>query len=264
MRKTPSTIAVVTAGWNPAADDPLIEHTQGRPKALLPIAGRPMIAHVVHALARSQYIDAVIIVGLDPAAAPFDTPVEYLPDAGGMIDNARAGIDHALARHPQADAVLLCSSDVPTITPAIVDDFIQDCWCTDHDIYYSIVERSVMEARFPQSQRSYLHLREGDFAGGDLLLLRRLTTHDHDALMRKLAAARKSVLRQAMMLGPSIFMRYVTRRLTLPAIEKRAVELFGMRVRALSCPHAEVGMDVDKPVQLRIVRADLAAHARQS
>jgi len=63
------------------------------------------------------------------------------------------------------------------------------------------------------------------------------------------------------MLGPVIFLRYLTRRLSIAEAERRAAKIFGVRVRVIPSSHAEVGMDVDKPFQLDIVRADLEARA---
>lgn len=262
MDKQLSIAAVVTAGWSPREDDPLAKYTQEGPKATIPIAGKPMIVHVVDALAESRYVRHVIIVALDPnLAVQFSVPVDYLPDHGELVANASTGIQYALAHYPAIDAALLCGSDVPTITPAIVNDFVEACFRTDHEVYYSVVERSVMETRFPQSRRTYIHLHDGDFAGGDLVLFRPSVNFDHQALMAKLATARKSALRQASMLGPVIFLRLLTRRLSLAEAERRAQEIFEVRARAIPCPHAEVGMDVDKPFQLEIVRADLEARA---
>jgi CTP:molybdopterin cytidylyltransferase MocA len=258
----PSVTAVVTAGWSPKEDDPLAEYTHEGPKALIPIAGKPMITHVVNALAESRYVNHVVIVALDPTFdVQFSAPVDYLPDEGDLVANASCGIQHALEQYPDIDAALLCGSDIPTITPAIVDAFIEECFTSDHEVYYSIVERSVMEARFPESRRSYVHMRDGDFAGGDLMLFRPGINFDHQGLMRKLSTARKSALRQASMLGPVIFLRLLTRRLSLAEAEKRAQKVFEMRVRAVPFSHAEVGMDVDKPFQLEIVRAELEARA---
>lgn len=262
MDRQLSVAAVITAGWSPKEEDPLFAHSQGGPKALIPIAGKPMINHVVDALAGSCHIKHCVIVALPPSAgAQFPVEVEYLPDAGGLVENAQSGIEYALDRYPHVDAALLCGSDIPTITSSIVDGFIQECFRTEHDVYYNIVERSVMETRFPKARRSYVHLRDGDFAGGDLLLFRPSVTFDHQKLLCKLATARKSALRQASMLGPVIFVRYLTRRLSLAEAERRAEEIFEVRFRAVPSPHAEVGMDVDKPFQLEIVRAEIEARA---
>ncbi len=258
MNRQRSLVGVVIAGWNPHEDDPLAEYTRGRPKALIGIAGKPMIVHVVDALIRSRYIERIVVVGLDPGAqVQFAVPVEHVPDAGGIFSNGQAGFQYSLSRFPNLEAILLCSCDVPTITPAIVDDFIEECLRSDHDLYYSIVERPVMEARFPGSGRSYVHLRDGDFAGGDLLLIRPSITFSRQELWQELAIARKSALRQARMFGLWPFLKLLTRRLSLGEAERRASKALSVRGRAVPLPHAEVGMDVDKPFQLDIARAEL-------
>jgi CTP:molybdopterin cytidylyltransferase MocA len=261
MNGQPSVAAVVTAGWSPSEDDPLAEYTQGKPKALIPIAGKPMIVHVVDAMAGSRYIQHIIIVALDPTAGvQFPLPVEHVPDAGDLMANVETGLQYAMDHYPNLDAILLSSSDVPTITPPIVDAFIEECLRTDHDLYYSIVARSVMEARFPESRRSYIHLREADFAGGDLLLIRPSISLSHQELWENLAGARKNALRQASMFGLWPLFKLVIRRLSLAEAERRASKALNMRGRAVPFPYAEVGMDVDKPFQLEIARAELEAH----
>ena len=47
------------------------------------------------------------------------------------------------------------------------------------------------------------------------------------------------------------------RRINLDSALKRVSERLNLRGRAIVCPYAEVGMDVDKPHQLEIMRADL-------
>lgn len=259
MKKLLKVAAVVTAGWSPEEDDPLAQHTRGvMSKALIPIAGKPMIAHVIDALAGSRYVEHIIVVALNPAAEiQFSVPVEHIPDGGSMLANVEAGVNYALERHPDVDAVLLSGSDLPTITPHIVDAFIDECTRTDHDLYYTIVERSVMEARFPESRRSYVHLREGDFAGGDLMLFRPGVTLGQRELWESLAGARKNALRQAAMFGFWPLMKLVIRRLSLAEAERRACKALKVRGHAIPFPHAEVGMDVDKPFQLEIARAEL-------
>lgn len=256
-----SLVAVVTAGQSANEQDLLAEYTQGRPKALIPIAGKPMIAHVVEALAGSRYVRHILIVALDPATIGVRFPVEigYVPDAGGLMENNLAGLEQAQTRYPDLDGVLLSGCDVPTITPVIVDAFIEECFCSDHDAYYSMVERSVMETRFPGSRRSYVHFREGDFAGGDIILVRPGLKFDQEELGRKLAQARKSALKQARMVGLGIFLKLLFHRLTIAETERRAYDVFGLRVRVVPFRYAEIGMDVDKPFQLEIVRADLEA-----
>ncbi|MCS7179225.1 MAG: nucleotidyltransferase family protein [Anaerolineae bacterium] len=259
MNEAPQLAAVVLAGSSPRERDPLARHTQGRPKGLLPIAGRPMIAYVVEALAGSRYIQTVIVVGLPPEdCPPLSVPVIFLPGHGGLFQNAEAGIAHALILHPHLDGVVVSSADIPLLTPQIVNRFIEECLRTDHDVYYGVVERAVMERRFPASRRSYVHLREGAFAGGDIMLVRPAAIQTNRDLWQRLADARKSALSQARILGGIWpMLKLLVRRMTLAEAERRASRALNVRGRAVICKDPEVGMDVDKPFQLEIVRAEL-------
>jgi hypothetical protein len=72
-----------------------------------------------------------------------------------------------------------------------------------------------------------------------------------------LLEARKSALRQAWRVGFWTLLRLATRTLSIAAAERRAEKILGLKVRAVRTPYAEIGMDVDKPFQLDIVRAEL-------
>ena len=74
-----------------------------------------------------------------------------------------------------------------------------------------------------------------------------------------LAAARKNVFRQARLVGLGILLKLVTRRLSLSDAERRIGQVLNVHGRVVPFPYAEVGMDVDKPHQLEIVRAELEA-----
>ncbi len=56
--------AIVTAGGVPLPEEPLYDATQGSPKALVDVAGKPMVQWVLDALSEAQSVDNVIIVGL--------------------------------------------------------------------------------------------------------------------------------------------------------------------------------------------------------
>jgi CTP:molybdopterin cytidylyltransferase MocA len=258
MDRSRMVVAVVAAGQTTGEVDPLADFTRGRPKALLPISGRPMVAYVVDALAGSRYVQHVAMIALDPAwEVPFPVPVDYVDDTGGLFTNVEAGFNYALEHYPGLDAVLCCSSDVPLLTTQIVDAFIAECLRSDHDIYYPVIERQVMERRFPGSRRSYVHLREGDFCGGVLMLLRPTLTIQQRQTLRSLVDSRKRAWEQARTVGLGLLLKLLLRRLSLADAERRVAQVLGVRGRVVPFPYAEIGMDVDKPLQLDIARAEL-------
>ena len=58
--------AIVIAGGIPQPQDPLYTYSQGDSKALIDIAGKPMIQWVLDALSGARQVDNVILVGFPP------------------------------------------------------------------------------------------------------------------------------------------------------------------------------------------------------
>ena len=80
--------AVIVAGYDRHKIDALTEQSGEPHKVLIKIAGKPMIWYIVNALAHSQSVKRIVIVGLGlEDGVEFGHPVHYLPDQGGMFDN---------------------------------------------------------------------------------------------------------------------------------------------------------------------------------
>jgi GTP:adenosylcobinamide-phosphate guanylyltransferase len=250
--------AVVLAGGDPDKADPLLEYAQARKKPLIKIAGKEMVRYVVEAIAGSSRIGRIFAVGLSPEdGVEFTTPVEYVEAAGNMVDNLVAGIERVMEVDPDVERVLTSSADIPLLTTEMVDYFIDTCLETDHDLYYTIVEKSTMEARFPGSGRSFVPLRDGSFAGGDINMAKVSALQANLPLARQVMEARKNVWQQVRLLGFGTLIKFAFRRLTIADAEQVAGRALGCQGRAIITPYPEMGMDVDKPHQLDMARAIL-------
>jgi molybdopterin-guanine dinucleotide biosynthesis protein A len=248
---------IVLAGGVPQKEDPLYEYTQGRPKALLDVGGRSMLAWVLDALAGAQSIDRVILVGLQPVPQlETQMPAAVVADHGSLFGNLLAGVDALLELDPAVEQMAVCSGDIPLIEPFMVDDYVALCGDASVDVYYTIVERSAMEARFPGSRRSYVHLADGDYAGGDIFVARPAIAYSRRQLWVELTNMRKHALRQARRVGVRTLIRLLMHRLSLADAERRASVAFGVTGRAVVAPYPELGMDVDKPHQYEICRRE--------
>lgn len=254
--------AIVTAGGIPEPGEPLYEYTQGQAKALLDIAGKPMIQWVLDALNGSSAVENVVLIGL-PADSEVNStkPTTFIPNQGAMLENIRTGVQKILEINPRSSHTLVVSSDIPSITPQIVDWVVNKAQETDHDVYYNLITRQDMETRFPGSKRSYTRLKDVEVCGGDMNVIRSLTVTNNEDLWRRLIDSRKNVLKQAALIGYDTLLLLLLRLITLDAAVKRASHRLNVKGRAILCPYAEVGMDVDKPHQLEIMRADLARRA---
>lgn len=251
--------AIVMAGGIPQAEDPLYEYTQGDPKALLDIAGKPMIQWVLDAISGSATVERVVLISLpEDANLECTKPVTYLPDQGGLLENVRGGIEKAVEINPQAEHVLTISSDIPMIQSEMIDWMVEENSGTNLQLYYTVIPREVMEKRFPESKRSYTRLKDAELCGGDLNMIHSSTVHSNVELWDSIIEARKNVFKQAALLGYGNLLLLLSRQLTLAGAVKRVTKKMDITGKAVISPYAELGMDVDKPHQLDIVRAELA------
>lgn len=254
--------AIVTAGGRPEAGDLLYPYTQGAPKALVDVAGKPMIQWVLDALCQAKLVERVVVIGLSPESGLVcPKPLAYIPDQGDMLANIRAGVKKVVELNPQAEHVLVVSSDIPAVTAEAVDWVVETTMQTDDDIYYNVIPRHVMEARFPGSRRSYTRLKDAEVCGGDMNMVRCSVATGEAMIWDELIATRKNVLKQAALIGFDTLFLLLIRAISLEQAVQKVSRRLNIKGRAIVCPYAEVGMDVDKPNQLELLRADLSGNS---
>ena len=94
----------------------------GRNKLTAPLAGKPMLRHVVEAALASRLESVTVVTGHDAAAVESvlkDLPVRILhnPDyAAGLSTSLRAGVTDC-----GADGMMVLLGDMPAITPGLID-----------------------------------------------------------------------------------------------------------------------------------------------
>jgi GTP:adenosylcobinamide-phosphate guanylyltransferase len=254
---------VISAGSTPGKVDPLLEYTHVERKALIPIVGKPMIKWGTDAFVASHHIDRLIIVGLDQSIGiDFGPkPVVFVPQRGSLVQNYIAGVERALQDTADSKRILIATCDIPLITTSIVDDHIDKMLTTDHDVYYSTVRKATMLEKFPTSKRSYTRLRDGIFCGGNINMISgRVMASESRSMWDQLLERRKNVFQQAALAGYGTLFKLLIGTLTIAAAEQRAEKIIGVKCKAIETPHAEIGMDVDKPFQLDIARVALKEH----
>jgi GTP:adenosylcobinamide-phosphate guanylyltransferase len=251
--------AIVTAGGIPNPDDPLYPFLKGDAKALVDVAGKPMIQWVLDALNAAQQVDAIILIGLSAKSELVSTkPTHYVPNQGRMLANIVAGVNKALDLNRKTEYVLVVSSDIPALKGEMVDWLVSRCMETKDDLYYGVCPRDVMEARFPDSKRTYTHLKDIELCGSDINITHVRMATEHLDLWERLIGNRKSPMRQAAIIGLDLIWKIkVTHSLTLDALVEEVCSRLGIKARAIIWDRAEPCMDVDKPHQLELLRADL-------
>src|SRR6266498_558647 len=257
--------AIIIAGGIPQPQEPLYSYSHGDSKALIDVAGKPMIQWVLDALDGAKQVNNVILVGLSSKVElTCQKPIYYVSNQGRMLSNIVAGVNKALELNKKTQYVLIVSSDIPALQPEMVDWLVKTCMETKDDLYYGICPRDVMESRFPDSKRTYTHLKGMDVCGADINITHVRMATEHLDMWESLIGSRKSPLRQASMIGLDTFFQVLTRTITLEDLVTKVCNRLGIQGRAIVWPYAEPCMDVDKPHQLELLRTDLAKQQRKS
>jgi len=256
--------AIVLAGGIPQPDDPLYVYSKGDAKALIDVAGKPMVQWVLDALGEATKVDSIIAVGLSPKSTlTSKKPMHYISNQGGMLDNIVAGINQAVELNDQTKYVMVVSADIPAIKPAMVDWMINTAMTTRDDMYYGVCPRIVMEKRFRGANRTYQKFKDMEVCGGDMNVVHvRLAGPQFRDTWERFIGSRKSPLRQATILGLGFAYRLRSGQLTLEEAAQTASERLRIKIRTPIWSRAEPAMDVDKPHQLLILRKHIIRQVR--
>ncbi|HEY5728653.1 MAG TPA: nucleotidyltransferase family protein [Anaerolineales bacterium] len=257
--------AIILAGGIPLPDDPLYSYSNGDAKALMDIAGKPMVQWVLDAVSGAKHVDNVIVVGLSPKnELACKKPLYYLSNQGRMLSNIVTGVNKSLELDKKSKYVLVVSADIPTLKPEMVDWLVETCMETKDDLYYGVCTREVMEKRFPESKRTYTKLKDIELCGADINITHVRMATEHLELWESLIGTRKSPLKQAGIIGLGTLWKVFTRSITLDELVSTVCKRIGIKGRAIVWSHAEACMDVDKPHQFELLRKELAKQQKKA
>jgi CTP:molybdopterin cytidylyltransferase MocA len=256
---------VVSVGSVLGPDDPLYKHARGNPKALLKIHGKTMIQWVLEAVAGASSVERIVVVGLPNNSVVCSKPIFVLPNQGSMLKNVRAGFAKIVEMNPTAQYALHVLSDIPAITPRIVDWAIHTTEGTDRDLCHFVVPRANMERLFPHARYytrySTRRLKDIEWIDGNMHVFRIAAAMDNDRLWQRAEEGRRSSLRRISMiidyLGWTTLIEIMMGKIDSNRLVNRIAERTGLKVGLFLCPHAEAAMDVDHPDDLERLRSYL-------
>lgn len=221
-------------------------------EAEIDIAGRPMLDYVVLALERVQSINQIVIVGYESMLSSNgfnDKHLVFVKPGTSVIESLKNGISALTFGEP----ILILTSDIPLITKEALEDFLNRC-NRSGDIFYSFVPKTVNDQKYPGVQRTYVRLKEGTFTGGNIVLLSSEIIREKLTTLTKAVALRKKPLKLCRMLGWWYLWKLLLGSLTIKEIEGRVAEVLGVKAVGIVSPYPEVGIDVDKPSDLKLAR----------
>ena len=223
-----------------------------RARALAELKGRRLLDYIVEGIHESSRIASVILVTHSAHIGAFRqaaVPGLLLCACNGSMAECAATAIQELQKQPghkNITKVITVCDDLPFLTGAALDDFIARAEAADADAAYAIVRKEACLQEFPTLQRTFFHLKEGDFTGGNVSLVSVTLFPGCIAKMKEVFALRKKPLKLAAWLGSFFILKLLLGRLSLADVEKRVSVLFGYRGCAVITDFACIGTDLDK------------------
>ncbi|MDA5193641.1 nucleotidyltransferase family protein [Govanella unica] len=231
-------------------------------KAIVPLAGRPMIAWVLDALKDSDYAGPIYISAADPAALrdhvpSLDTVRSIEPSIGSICHS----IQKLLADTDLKPPFFLTTADHPLLTPALIDHFLAAAEQQQVDFALGIVPETLFRKAYPTAKRTFIQCRGEGFKSCNMFAF--LTPNSLRILdfWANLEQDRKHPLKLARAFGLGNMIRYLLRLDTTDGLISRAGKMLGVTAAAIRMPVPEAAIDVDSIPDLIQVEAILTARS---
>jgi GTP:adenosylcobinamide-phosphate guanylyltransferase len=249
--------ALLLAGARPGGD--LFAARYGASmKALIPIAGEPMVLRPLRALLASERVESVRLLTqeLDDIAAvlPDDPRWSVEPSDGTIAETLERICQDERTRWP----LLVTTADHALLDTAMIDQFCRES--EGADLALGVVTKSALEKRLPQSRRTWIGFRRGKYTGANLFALGSSRAMKAIELWREVEQDRKKGWRLLLALGwPGLLglLRLRTLDQTLAAMGRR----LGLSLKAIRLDDPLAAVDVDKPQDHELVTAILERRA---
>ena len=246
--------ALVLAGSRPGRDALAAEYGTDL-KALIPVAGEPMVRRPVMALLSSERIGAVRVLAQQALRIAEVLPADARLTVEPSGDTIAATLEAVCNDPTTAWPVLVTTADHALLDGGMIDDFCGHA--AGADIAIAVVERRALLRRLPETRRTWIRFKGGAYSGANLFLLGSPKATSAIALWRGVEQDRKQGWRLLLAMGPALFLGAALRLLTLDQALRRIGRKLGLDIRAVEMTDPLAAVDVDKPGDHRLVEAIL-------
>ena len=250
--------AVVLAGSRPGRDEFAAKFGTDL-KALIPVAGEPMVRRPVRALLASKRVGEVVVMTLAPErlveALPEDPRVKVRASSDTIALTMLALCKDESTKWP----LLVTTADHALLDTATIDQFAAAA--DGADIAIGVTERALLMRRLPNTRRTWLKFRGGAYTGANLFALSSPRVERAIQVWRSVEQDRKKAWRIISLLGPIMMLVTALRLASLDDVLDQLSGRLGLKIRSVPLSNPLAGVDVDKPEDHALVEAILKGKA---
>ncbi len=258
MTRAPVGITALVLAGSRGPNDPMAKATGVLHKALIPVAGTPMLLRVIAALAATPEVARIVVCIESPglvdalpgvATASRGKPVQSFRAAGSPSRSVSAALAHF------GTPLLVTTADHALLQAEWVSHFLQQqpkgC-----DASVALARSEVVLAATPDTQRTFLRFADGHYSGCNLFYFATPKAAALATLWVQVEALRKQPVKMLRLLGLSYALRYRLGWLKLgTAVARLGVLAGGARAAVVEMPFGRAAIDVDKMADLELVES---------
>jgi CTP:molybdopterin cytidylyltransferase MocA len=217
-------------------------------KALIKIAGKPMISYILNALDEAKHVKSITIVGLNAEnlGIKISKPVEFIEGGKTSFDSVLAAVTHFTTKSKATEYIMAVSCDIPLITGEMIDRYIETIdWSKDKEYYFPAVWKKDFDRHYPNVTKVPLRLKEGKLFSGDLHIFKPSVFSKNKDTLQDILANRKKYWKLVKIVSFRYIIRYLLGRLSLNIIENRLKSIYNLNGAYAIFSYPEVCADLD-------------------
>lgn len=244
--------AIILAAQRAGQHDPLAEAAGISHKCLVPIAGKPLIVHVVAALRATPglarlriVVEPAMFAAIESALPPDLLPVEFIAAAPNLADSVFAGAEGIDQK------ILVTTADNVLLTPLAVGKMIA-MLRTGVDVAIAMATRAAVLAAHPEGQRRFYRFYEAEYSNCNLYAFGGRKALKAAETFRSGGQFAKKPMRLIMAVGPVNVALMLMGRLSLQGALARLGRRFGLRIEPVVLADGSHAIDVDNERTYRV------------
>ena len=241
----PGIRVIVLAAQRDGQLDPLAAEAGVSHKCLVPIGGRPLLAHVLDALSRVERVDEVRIVvergaeaRLAQVAVAAGMMARFAEAADNIADSVYAGAAGATG------PVVITTADNVLLTPEAVGQMVETLQ-NGADVAIAMATRQAVLEAHPEGQRRFYRFTDDEYSNCNLYGFAGSKATAAAESFRGGGQFAKKPMRLIMAVGVVNVMLLALRKLTLRDALNRLSVRFGLRIEPVILKDGAHAVDVD-------------------
>lgn len=232
--------ALILAGSR-GSSDPVAAKAGITHKAFVPIAGKPMIQHVIQTLEVAPNIHSVA-VSIEPNAPPLTTD---------RLDAAASPATSVLEALDQLETpLLITTADNPLLGNDTLAHFLQEAEKSDADVLAAVSTREIVEKADRPGSRTYIKFSDHHVSGCNLFAIKTQRGKNAIAFWKRLEQNRKKPWKMASEVSYLSLFQYLIGRLDSKQALQRLQARMDCKAAFIFLDDPYAAHDVDKPEDL--------------